>query len=119
MSNTEPEAVPALTMDATGASSDSAESGDVVLDMPAHEKPEKLHKSESLYYAGKSMARNATLLEPIPQEREITLTFSKVNSWVPNLGLDPKAKKGKSDEGEATSKRQTLFDVSGGALPGE
>eukprot|EP00193_Tetraselmis_chui_P015613 CAMPEP_0177781214 /NCGR_PEP_ID=MMETSP0491_2-20121128/17710_1 /TAXON_ID=63592 /ORGANISM="Tetraselmis chuii, Strain PLY429" /LENGTH=721 /DNA_ID=CAMNT_0019301223 /DNA_START=294 /DNA_END=2459 /DNA_ORIENTATION=+ len=86
----------------------------------------EVSKTDSKYYLGQSTARSATLLEPIPPEHEITLTFNHVNSWVPNLNLgQPGGKKdvlSKMKDPEAAappSKRQILYNVSGAAKPGE
>ena len=71
-----------------------------------------LHKSESTYYDGKSMVKDARLMDDIPAEREITLTFDKICSWVPNLlfGQAKKAAKKSASEGkgEPPAKRQVL-----------
>mmetsp|Transcript_39200 Transcript_39200/g.92898 ORF Transcript_39200/g.92898 Transcript_39200/m.92898 type:complete len:734 (+) Transcript_39200:104-2305(+) len=60
------------------------------------------------------------LLERISQDREVTLTFQSVNSWVPNLLFgDAKKNAKKGNSGNIPSTRQILYGVTGAALPGE
>lgn len=115
----------------------TAASDDVLVDLPmadaeaAPAAPGAMKGADSVYYLGQSTARATTLLEPIPPEHEITLTFNHVNSWVPNLNLGQPGKSsllkrlGGAGAGDAAakdappSKRQILFNVSGAARPGE
>lgn len=59
--------------------------------LPA-QKTDGLKHAKSTFYEGQSMAQEVELLEPIPTEKEVTLTFTNINSWVPNLTFGSAAK---------------------------
>ena len=87
-----------------GASSEDSAAETDMNSIDLEKGTDKVGKVMSMYYKGKSMVQDkGGLMEVIPADKEVTLNFKNISSWVPNM-LFGQAKKDAGDS--APAKRQ-------------